>query len=487
MKTAVSTLPQYDHLKRWLAWLHIVPERVTEARQAWLQNQVQQAADPLLSQAHAVIQQGQEAVTAAMHGDPHLANYLIDLFNDHRPSKKAIQYQTKSLASELLEQATKQEPVMVMPYFQGDYPEWEERHSCKLHWIASGEGSTVTAVTPVRFSLWRKITTKSGDVLHCPTCLHGRRMELCELIEKVASYYVHKDKDNDEDKDKSKDGLRYLIIPTNEYKKLSARIRKHNERQRKSNEEMGKLLKEAKLRESEHKKPGLSRLKGNPLEAKLQEYKQSPEYKELELKISGLGKKIKRHVTYTSFPLPAGKTAVLHDAPDWLGGEALPADRAQLYELISQWTDHTPKGKRAGRGLKSWGLIVPDKAQEAADEDTAENGPKPKPGQTKEKPAKWRIIGKGYGRIAMLLEATQDLKANNKRIDLNLPVNDFLDLLDRRGIDYALEGDVPDVTLSAYKQDSICTKRDISVYQGEAEPPKETSQAELDLIFGGQT
>lgn len=142
--------------------------------------------------------------------------------------------------------------------------------------------------------------------------------------------------------------------------------------------------------------------------------------------------------TAVQFPTAEGVT-MLHDAPDWLGGDKLPNDRRELFNLVEKWAN-TPKGKRAGRGLATWGVKLDKEAKTAKktgnDTDQENNAPE-----------KWRIIGKGWGKLNFAVAAYFDKKPTKKgwRFQRNeLTVSEFQEILTAANItDFAtVEGNV---------------------------------------------
>lgn len=165
---------------------------------------------------------------------------------------------------------------------------------------------------------------------------------------------------------------------------------------------------------------------------------------------------------YTTFPLNAKKTILIHDAGD-MGGQELPTDRAGLYDLVGQWVLSTPKGKRAGHGLLTWGKI--NTRNNTEDEPTGDDEPKTAGGET---PKRWRIIGTDYLKALNAVAGYLDEKPTVKGLKLNVDIGDVLKCLDAAGLDYAIDGELPeDVTLSRGKTKKSSTKCDKGEGMGE--------------------
>lgn len=155
-------------------------------------------------------------------------------------------------------------------------------------------------------------------------------------------------------------------------------------------------------------------------------------------------------VLYTTFPHELG-TAVLHDADD-IPGTELPTDRSELYNLVSGWVLSTPKGKRAGHGLGTWG-----KSPQRSGKPTGGN----EEGQgdaTEGKGKRFKIIGKDFSKVGYMLSCYLDTTYNPKGMKVNVKVDDFVKFLDEAEIDFAIEGDV---TVNRYKPLKTSAKCDI--------------------------
>ena len=181
-------------------------------------------------------------------------------------------------------------------------------------------------------------------------------------------------------------------------------------------------------------------------------------------------------INAVTFPLEGGKTAVLHDATD-IEGEELPSDRAALYDLVKSWVLATPKGKRAGHGLGTWGRSSAPKEQKQDGAETAVSAKEDKSPTGKH----WRLIGRNFGQVAMKLSAWLEEDVTVKGAKLALDVGEFIAFLENAGIDYAIDGNVP---FTVCKDSKTYGKRD-------TEPPpkslgaKDTPERELELLFGG--
>lgn len=152
-----------------------------------------------------------------------------------------------------------------------------------------------------------------------------------------------------------------------------------------------------------------------------------------------------------TFPLSNGRFILLHDAPD-IGGQPLPSDRRELYHLVAGWVLDTPKGKRAGKGLATWGK-QPDKPAGAA------GGEKPtKEGQPEGK--RWRLLVDNFSTLAREMAAYEGKPV--KPGEINIPVSEIVARLDNAGAVWAVEsGELPaNVTLNREEEKPICVKCD---------------------------
>ena len=162
----------------------------------------------------------------------------------------------------------------------------------------------------------------------------------------------------------------------------------------------------------------------------------------------------KEGITYSVVKVPQNNSQVwiLHDVPD-IEGQPLPVDRGSLFELIQQVIKHTPKGRRGWRGLAKWG--------QAETETAKGEGQKPKAKQDPDFVA--RLLGEKWGKFSVLLQGFlgEDDPITKKGITFEADLGELLQFLDDAGLNYAvIEGKLPDVPLKAYKQDTICAKRD---------------------------
>lgn len=184
---------------------------------------------------------------------------------------------------------------------------------------------------------------------------------------------------------------------------------------------------------------------------------------------------------YTTFPLrDDGRVVFLHDAAGFFGGEKLPSDRTALYYLVSKWALQTPKGKRAGHGLGTWGM-PPAAAEDGQDDQKRQDGQGGgQDGQKRRRPT-FRLLGENYGRMLTLLGAYLEEELRGRAVSLDIDAQRFIDFLEEAGIDYAIDGKLPAyVTLSRNKTKDISAKRDT------APPPvvNETPPAQLAVLFG---
>lgn len=164
-------------------------------------------------------------------------------------------------------------------------------------------------------------------------------------------------------------------------------------------------------------------------------------------------------ISYTSFPLSNGRFILLHDAPD-VGGQTLPVDRRELYHLVAGWVLDTPKGKRAAKGLSTWG-----KPQDKPEKQQA--GPKKR--ATEEAGKRWRLIVESYSAVLRELMAYEGEPIKNGRF--KIPVGELIDRLDAAGVAWAVEsGELPvDVTLNRENNTPISVKCDAAGEEGQRE------------------
>lgn len=158
-------------------------------------------------------------------------------------------------------------------------------------------------------------------------------------------------------------------------------------------------------------------------------------------------------LSYTPFPLSDGRFILLHDAPN-IGGQALPQNRKQLFSLVSGWVLDTPKGKRAGRGLATWGKSPnKPKKQQGGKNSATQEKPSGKP---------WRLIVENYSAVLRELMAYEGGEMQKK--SFSIPIAQIIDRLDAAGIAWAVEsGELPpNVTLKRDIDDTpISLKCDI--------------------------
>lgn len=181
---------------------------------------------------------------------------------------------------------------------------------------------------------------------------------------------------------------------------------------------------------------------------------------------------------YTTFPLNVKQTILLHDAGD-IDGRELPTDRAGLYNLVSQWVLNTPKGKRAGHGLMTWGKLSGDDNQNEDDAGEAA------PAAGGDKPKRWRIIGLDYLKALNVMAGYLDENPTVKGLKFKVDIGDVLKCLDAAGLDYAIDGTLPeDVTLSVCKPEDTYTKCDTEGGHREEKPEKPLDFSALDGARG---
>ena len=151
-----------------------------------------------------------------------------------------------------------------------------------------------------------------------------------------------------------------------------------------------------------------------------------------------------------------------------MSGQELPTDRAGLYDLVGQWVLNTHKGKRAGHGLLTWGKINARNNTEA--EPTSDDEPKTAGGET---PKRWRIIGADYLKVSSLIAGYLDETPTAKGLRFKVDVGDMLKFLDAAGVDYAIDGALPEnVTLSVCESSETYIKCDTGEGIGEKKPAK---------------
>ncbi len=153
------------------------------------------------------------------------------------------------------------------------------------------------------------------------------------------------------------------------------------------------------------------------------------------------------NVNYTTFPLAAGWSILLHDADD-IDGKNLPCNRGELYDLVKPWALSTPKGKRAGHGLSTWG------------QKKSKGKGKKKVKESKGKA--WRIFGTGhFNKLLSAIEGENtQLKLNRYSAKVDFDVSWFLEVVESCGIEYKIEGDVP---LTTSKPKETCAIRDTHI------------------------
>lgn len=155
-------------------------------------------------------------------------------------------------------------------------------------------------------------------------------------------------------------------------------------------------------------------------------------------------------INHVTFPLESGQVVFLHDAPNYLGGELLPTDRTDLFDLVTNWAQ-PPKGKRAGHGIKKWAKdgprYKPKKCKEC--EEKCECEQEPKKTKPKKGDGKPNRIGYFYGADYWLVMKliTENIGTVENSDGLKLPhgalhATEFKELLDAANIDYAIEGNI---------------------------------------------
>lgn len=178
------------------------------------------------------------------------------------------------------------------------------------------------------------------------------------------------------------------------------------------------------------------------------------------------------------FPL-ANETVFLHDAGDELGGDVLPADRHVLFALVETWAK-TPKGKRAGRGLK-----LADRrpaATSAGDQDQDQVGQGDKPA------ANGCVMGGDYDTLRDLLREEFGVTSTKRGAKFDIDLAEFLAALGNWRIDYAYQVDgepVPDKVLKDQDPNTLNGTEGHGTKKSEAcgvPPPSE--QLAFQAVFG---
>lgn len=186
-----------------------------------------------------------------------------------------------------------------------------------------------------------------------------------------------------------------------------------------------------------------------------------------------IGAKIRKHnqrgegapgptapVQFAAFPI-AGRTVILHDGGGWLGGEALPADRGELFSIVETWA-MTPEGKRV-RGLTAWAAGLADKRPEEGRQGRGKGGGEAA-GKGSDGEKRWRIVGANYDYLAALLYDAFDITTGPNGMRLKpgeLRRDDLIALLDAAGVAYHCEGVTVSTVVEKADKDKDCTKRDI--------------------------
>ena len=172
-------------------------------------------------------------------------------------------------------------------------------------------------------------------------------------------------------------------------------------------------------------------------------------------------------VRYLAMPQTGGGAIIVHNMPSW-GGEELPGTRPGLFALIldtvknHDLTLNSSSSNGWGGHFKgTQGNSKPETKQQQEDTQTAVFDVN---GAAEEK---IKLHVKSWGKLAMLLDATQDhqLKAKD---GLKLPIVDFVALLDAAGLEYgivsggarlkALQGNVTDSIHIPEDAKNICIK-----------------------------
>jgi len=168
-------------------------------------------------------------------------------------------------------------------------------------------------------------------------------------------------------------------------------------------------------------------------------------------------------INLTTFPLGANKTIVLHDATD-IDGAPLPSDRGALFTLIEAWALATPKGRRAGHGLGTWGRPTRTNDSEEDSHTVKCNDQR----EQRNPSGQWWIRGVEWGKALQAIEAYSGETLNYTGNELQLDALGVLQALDAKGVAYELVGDVPEVIMSRFAGEDKHTPTKRDTEQGSA-------------------
>jgi len=138
------------------------------------------------------------------------------------------------------------------------------------------------------------------------------------------------------------------------------------------------------------------------------------------------------HLSYAISNIGNGRSVVLHDAVDE-EGTPIPADMAELFNLVGEWVLNTPKGHRAFRGLGTWGNQTSkrggNEVTDKSDNDKSSNE------------VTWGIYGVDWHKMRLAVRAffDEDLPAGNFE-PKDLSVIDMIKALDAAGEQYRIKG-----------------------------------------------
>lgn len=396
--------------------------------------------DPVINAALAAIQGGDIALAAVKPGPVmdilNMAAAAIDTIPQHiiQAYKKQTDQTPARLADDIFSSTGKTAvlTIGVNEHFSGQYPpEWQADKTCNsgARVTESSDGVTICKHTA---KLWRPRQIDGLYIPACPHCQHNRAWRICQQIEQEGGKYQQ-----------GQLGLRFLEVGKGGRAKFASKASSYRQR------EINKIAKRIAL-ENGREKPD----KYDVFRAK----------------------KEAAAVRFVAMPQTGGGAVILHNMPSW-GGEELPGTRPGLFALIldaiknhdltlnssssNGWGGHfmgtqgnSKPATEQGQGEQA--TAVSDDAAGAPDEQI-------------------KLHVKSWGKLAMLLDATQDhhLRGNDR---LKLPIVDFVALLDAAGLEYgivsggarlkALQGSVTNSIHIPETPKDICTESVTSEQNG---------------------
>lgn len=393
--------------------------------------------DPIINAALAAILGGDIALAAVKPGPVmdilNMAAAAIDTIPQYiiQNYKKQTDQTPARLADDIFSSTGKTAvlTIGVNEHFSGQYPpEWQADKTCMsgARVTESPDGVTICKHTA---KLWRPRQIDGLYIPACPHCQHGRAWRICQQIEQEGGEYRQ-----------GQLGLRILEVGKGGRVKFANKARQHKFRTIK---DIGDQI---------IKKRGLK-----TREAKAAAREEAAAIFENE----------KMAVRYLAMPQTGGGAIIVHNMPSW-GGEELPGTRPGLFALIldavknHDLTLNSSSSNGWGGHFKgTQGNSKPAAEQEQGESETAVFDVTGAP----EEQIKLHV--KSWGKLAMLLDATQDhnLKAKDR---LKLPIVDFVALLDAAGLEYgivsgsarlkALQGNVTDSIHIPEDPKNICIK-----------------------------